>query len=1333
MRPGCFLAVLSIVGLRLCAQGTCNIDLSHTHGAKGKPSPDICIGSPKLWLYDRMYPMLDGLLRDVEGVSLSSLSGLDANAVNSRVMDLLQNFVQASVSVDQTAGISNAFARDTFNATRSSQLAQLKDSGASAQALANENATVMQAIAAAVDAQTKRVQALPPGTSCSQDAQCSHLQSNVTDLTEELNSLKAASEAVPTVTPAGPQLNPVSGGQLASPNPLSPGAFVTAAMSADPGALSIPAREKLENFITLLNDRLTKQLALNLDEAGMKDTYVPVVVELDVYVNPKKHRQNQTAGSLFRVTVNKTPLDDRQKVDCLNSDQSERPVVVYNLYPTTAAFNVGSVSGKSSGFLLNGGFKGLFLGSTFAWQRQRDHVTEAMMQSVYVNGFRDNESAFGWYYGAPAYTNTVRPGGYATFALLLVPGSHDSDGDMKACPIEIQGGSFWKNHRDEIETVEAMSTRLRPSSPAVVALQNVEDRPYIKQVQYTPHFDTSDTLAKDLNTISLEFEDPINPNLLLTSSGQLLKRVRDWRGRATSPSADDTISITDSSNVTQKISRERGLFEADIDEANTWIAVSRTKVMIKLDAKTAGQYRFPDLRFLVPGSKDWSLTDLLDYRTYGSEIVVGDKTFFACHPKGSAMGSGNDGCKAQPLSMWLPLFLSAPAKGHSLQVVLSKADAPDNSKQEDLYRPAAAYAKKGAKAEFGSVHLVNVADVTTDDGKASARDFMVQRYIYLTADNGRTKLRDTAQVSLNGTGHGRFAHPIAIECSALDPGLLCHLHPATVLFSSWENHKYDPPSDTRKLLESGEDCDGTGAKLEKHKKGNATQKQSCEEPPVHYTEDSSSDVRKSCLIFDRGAAPQLKLRYEPVNEKPDGKDPCDWRNYVFRLQVVQASNNLDNTPTLSLTLPLSADFFRRDDLKPVIGAAESVEIESRTAPAPANASESNGSKPKKKKDAKPEKKEEAPPKMELVYHVSFPVYNASSPKKTYCVVDAKGATIAQADEAGPDDSGHPDIATVGSLTVSVGSSGLLQLLQTPRLLTDCGGSNTLAYLVGVRDLISPANLTLARFGSDQAIYQFTGSNLSAVTGLGLFENGKPIKWPGGQVLAPVEVFHVDDSLVANVSELLPKTKADPTKNPISEHLLFFTVQDQPLTPVVACEEDGDKSGGQPKQDGSGNDTQAASPNIQVNTFNVLNPSMTSGQAPTKTATANKSASASAPSGPTCGPLFLSNAQTTSTQKGGTGSGGNKTGSGQQKPANNLTMNQNNLNSAGGGGTATTQPEPKPITTPEVPKPEKPTPGPGGAPKPSGTKAGKTATGKTATASKGGSTSTHKGKEKSTGA
>ena len=235
------------------------------------------------------------------------------------------------------------------------------------------------------------------------------------------------------------------------------------------------------------------------------------------------------------------------------------------------------------------------------------------------------------------------------------------------------------------------------------------------------------------------------------------------------------------------------------------------------------------------------------------------------------------------------------------------------------------------------------------------------------------------------------------------------------------------------------------------------------------------------------------------------------------------------------------------------------------------------------------------------------------------------------------------------------------------------------------------------------------------------------------MLAPVEVFHVDDSLVANVSELLPKTKADPTKNPISEHLLFFTVQDQPLTPVVACEEDGDKSGGQPKQDGSGNDTQAASPNIQVNTFNVLNPSMTSGQAPTKTATANKSASASAPSGPTCGPLFLSNAQTTSTQKGGTGSGGNKTGSGQQKPANNLTMNQNNLNSAGGGGTATTQPEPKPITTPEVPKPEKPTPGPGGAPKPSGTKAGKTATGKTATASKGGSTSTHKGKEKSTGA
>src|SRR5258708_3346393 len=79
---------------------------------------EIQIGRPKLWLYDRLYPTLDGLLRDAEGISLNSLSNLDPNALNSRMVDFIRNVIQASVSADQTAGITNSAAMTLYNASK---------------------------------------------------------------------------------------------------------------------------------------------------------------------------------------------------------------------------------------------------------------------------------------------------------------------------------------------------------------------------------------------------------------------------------------------------------------------------------------------------------------------------------------------------------------------------------------------------------------------------------------------------------------------------------------------------------------------------------------------------------------------------------------------------------------------------------------------------------------------------------------------------------------------------------------------------------------------------------------------------------------------------------------------------------------------------------------------------------------------------------------------------------------------------------------------------------------------------------------------------------------
>src|SRR5262249_38378197 len=157
-------------------------------------------------------------------------------------------------------------------------------------------------------------------------------------------------------------------------------------------------------------------------------------------------------------------------------------------------------------------------------------------------------------------------------------------------------------------------------------------------------------------------------NLMITASGKLLKRVRDWRGRATSPTDADTISITDSSGATHKVSRARGLFEADIDESDTWIAVSQTKIMLKLKYGTAGSIVFPEIRLVTPSKQSWSLQELVDYSTYEAKVTIGSRDFLACHPKPSNATQTNQGCMKQPDSMWLPLFCVLPGQGHTLRI-----------------------------------------------------------------------------------------------------------------------------------------------------------------------------------------------------------------------------------------------------------------------------------------------------------------------------------------------------------------------------------------------------------------------------------------------------------------------------------------------------------------------------------------------------------------------------------------------------------------------------------------------------------------------------------------
>src|SRR5206468_5907276 len=132
------------------------------------------------------------------------------------------------------------------------------------------------------------------------------------------------------------------------------------------------ARERLENFIGLLNERLAKELALSLDERALSHDYIPVIVEFDVTVQPGADRQNQKAVTRFCIVL-------AEAGEC---SENNKAVAVSSLYPSLAAFNVQDVQGVSKGFNFLAGLEFLFGGANFAYQRQHDRMAQAMQQAV---------------------------------------------------------------------------------------------------------------------------------------------------------------------------------------------------------------------------------------------------------------------------------------------------------------------------------------------------------------------------------------------------------------------------------------------------------------------------------------------------------------------------------------------------------------------------------------------------------------------------------------------------------------------------------------------------------------------------------------------------------------------------------------------------------------------------------------------------------------------------------------------------------------------------------------------------------------------------------------
>src|ERR1700722_11045262 len=431
---------------------------------------DITVAQPKIWQFERVSALLDGLLRDVEGVSLGDLTQLDPSQQNGAALRFVQSALEVGVQYDQAAAVNASNALSSYNALQSSQIQQLdqynnymqtltseRDRLAAQYSAASNEVNALQALAAAGtinDAQTKQL------------ADAVSRQSTTQASLASVNSLISGAGAAPTLSPpptvTGTSVQgPASGSSMAS----SLSGFSDVLKSLPQGVQnnlssalqspSYPATKRLDNFITLLYERLAREISVLQDDLTRDPDNVPFLVQFDVGLYPSKKAKNHVA----RVEFN---------LDCPGCK-------VYSLYPGQSSYNLANYSGSSKRNSFWGNVLTLIgLGISASYRRQTDALQGSLVQSVYTAGFQNGvlddptplssprqqvpanqaEQSFGWYYGAAPFEQQVTPGIRSTFALITVPrklveNTEDNFGNTDACmPFHIDAG--WASRNDPL-------------------------------------------------------------------------------------------------------------------------------------------------------------------------------------------------------------------------------------------------------------------------------------------------------------------------------------------------------------------------------------------------------------------------------------------------------------------------------------------------------------------------------------------------------------------------------------------------------------------------------------------------------------------------------------------------------------------------------------------------------------------------------------------------------------------------------------------------------------------------------------------------------------------
>jgi hypothetical protein len=699
----------------------------------------ITVAQPKIWQFERVSALLDGLLRDIEGVSLNDLTQLDPNAQNAAAVKFVQSALEVGVQYDQAAAVTNGINRNNYQLQ--SQAAQKRfeaDNTYIDLLVEQRNAQTAQLLAA-----QNTVNSLQPledanAISKAQAEQLAIAKARVTALTSSMANINdAIGKASLTSLAAAPSLTntsvqpPASGVPTNTAlssysdllNSLPQGAKDN--LSAALKAPSLPATKRLDNFLTLLYERLAREVSVLQDDLTRSPENVAYLLQFDVGVYPSRKAKNHNARVEF-------------EINCPNCK-------VYSLYPGQSSYNLANYSAASRRTTLWGNVLTLMgFGASASYRRQVDTLQGGLVQSVYTVGFQngvlpngekdgempDGSAAvqrFGWYYGAAPFEEVVTPGIRSTFAVITVPRedidrARDIFGNSTAC-VPFQIVSEWAKRDDPMRQRESESPAGRvgreglwplynwtntdlpsrrrapaftehsvisvaesstsvklPGAPESSFVANREqDTLHVLRMEYntvfsdppiaeqgppalpsaSPASDTKTpsatsnsgsstaplppptpvTTADTYNPLSpcapkqctgmlLRLDRPVDPNLVVTVRGEPLKRVRDWRGRATSvlPPAQSGTDLTSQAVangslgnlLTKHLDGARSLLETDQPQPNSWFALNSKEIFMTISRDLATDDEFPVIQIsspehsvIIPHDLQRGITDLI--------------------------------------------------------------------------------------------------------------------------------------------------------------------------------------------------------------------------------------------------------------------------------------------------------------------------------------------------------------------------------------------------------------------------------------------------------------------------------------------------------------------------------------------------------------------------------------------------------------------------------------------------------------------------------------------------------------------------------------------------